>query len=1099
MNRVTSTFANLTFGSIMRLPLVLCGVAGVWLAPALKAETSAAVKLPEAHAADTPAASPGAATVTAGDDTYHVIRKAPLSVPANAGVLANDAHEHHLALRAELVEEPGCGSVILNEDGSFVYTPGETYKRRDSFVYRVRAGELVSANARVRLAAATPAKKMLRYGFGPNAITDMEGTDITATVPFGTDLTRLVAVFEAEGKAVTVGGVAQESGRTANDFTDPVVYRVTATDTSTRDYTVAIRTLAKNTYMERLVLQAGTGGYEEGWDSNGRDDKMKLTSDQKQELTPYHERMIREGKTTLAKLHADWANYRHLIGWKDLDKWVKGANIQVRSVRVGLYYCDEFWSYYHYHLALHRSLDGTKDSIEPEPAATAVIVGSRNTGGTPIKSWVEFELRPEVVADWLANPAGNHGLVLRQASREQPPGKKSGGAFVVFRPNGYGVPALRPKLTITYTFTGNAPPYRPSLSTAYAGARVGSALPVRWTEATPRRDPNGDPVHYEVRVGRDVAAIDAWPAVAAQIAAPAQSCLADLSRLAKGAGYRLAVRAVDNRGSAGDWTVGEGAFELAGGDIPFNIGIGSPVERFRRLVAPDLAPTNETAVALARGEREGVQLVISHVMRDLAGVTLEITDLKGPAGATLAADAIRWNPVGYVQTKAPKYAVPRTGWWADPLLPPAPFDLAVGKTQPVWITVHCPPTAKPGLYAGTIRVKAGLAAQTVKLSVRVYDFTLPVRGALKTMVVGDCVEGVLKFFGVPKNSAEGRVIKEAVWSDLCAHRLGPGGSAFNGFRWNRACYPVKAENGAYDFSEVDRLAEFLIPRGMNAFVIASCPKLGKWGFPKTYSAQWRKDWSDCVQAYAAHLRQKGWLDMAYAYNIDEAPPKMWEACKENYRMAKTAAPDLRVMQCLNNPKGVMALAGFADTWDVNIAQYEKSRVAERQKAGDEVWWCVCCWPWSHPNLFVDYPAIDARIIGWLSWKLNVSGFEYWSVTSWKGNDRPLTEIENAHWKANVFGEYNGDGYLYYPGPNNTLLSSIRLEALRDGFEDYEYLALLRARLKGQAGEAAERARRLLEIDDRICSRDLRYTRDPQDLLAARARIAEAIEQLGVRR
>ena len=70
--------------------------------------------------------------------------------------------------------------------------------------------------------------------------TEISGTTITSTVVSGTVLTGLVASFESTGEGVTVGGVAQESGTTANDFSFAVVYTVHAENGSTIEYTVNI-------------------------------------------------------------------------------------------------------------------------------------------------------------------------------------------------------------------------------------------------------------------------------------------------------------------------------------------------------------------------------------------------------------------------------------------------------------------------------------------------------------------------------------------------------------------------------------------------------------------------------------------------------------------------------------------------------------------------------------------------------------------------------------------------------------------------------------------------------------------------------------------
>lgn len=73
----------------------------------------------------------------------------------------------------------------------------------------------------------------------PGIIDDAAKT-ITVVMPRGTDLSALVALFTTTGTKVSVGSVEQTSGVTANDFTRPVVYTVTAEDNSTVSYTVTV-------------------------------------------------------------------------------------------------------------------------------------------------------------------------------------------------------------------------------------------------------------------------------------------------------------------------------------------------------------------------------------------------------------------------------------------------------------------------------------------------------------------------------------------------------------------------------------------------------------------------------------------------------------------------------------------------------------------------------------------------------------------------------------------------------------------------------------------------------------------------------------------
>ncbi len=59
-------------------------------------------------------------------------------------------------------------------------------------------------------------------------------------VPSGTNKAALVATFASTGVSVKVGTLVQQSGTTANDFTTPKAYIVTAADGTTATYTVAV-------------------------------------------------------------------------------------------------------------------------------------------------------------------------------------------------------------------------------------------------------------------------------------------------------------------------------------------------------------------------------------------------------------------------------------------------------------------------------------------------------------------------------------------------------------------------------------------------------------------------------------------------------------------------------------------------------------------------------------------------------------------------------------------------------------------------------------------------------------------------------------------
>lgn len=86
----------------------------------------------------------------AADDQYQLDEDRVLSVDA-AGVLANDRDPYGGLLFAALVDGPSHGTVTLEPNGAFVYTPSGNFYGQDSFTYQADDGQRVSDPATVRI------------------------------------------------------------------------------------------------------------------------------------------------------------------------------------------------------------------------------------------------------------------------------------------------------------------------------------------------------------------------------------------------------------------------------------------------------------------------------------------------------------------------------------------------------------------------------------------------------------------------------------------------------------------------------------------------------------------------------------------------------------------------------------------------------------------------------------------------------------------------------------------------------------------------------------------------------------------------------------
>jgi len=100
-----------------------------------------------------------------------------------------------------------------------------------------------------------------------NATGIITGTQISVIAPTLTTLSPQIATFTTTGQSVSVAGVTQTSGITSNDYTSPLIYKVTAADGTSQNYTVTLtapRSYGGNTL--RLWLRADSLALSDGAD-----------------------------------------------------------------------------------------------------------------------------------------------------------------------------------------------------------------------------------------------------------------------------------------------------------------------------------------------------------------------------------------------------------------------------------------------------------------------------------------------------------------------------------------------------------------------------------------------------------------------------------------------------------------------------------------------------------------------------------------------------------------------------------------------------------------------------------------------------------------
>jgi VCBS repeat-containing protein len=112
---------------------------------------------PSAEATATITVNPVNDTPEVSDDSYPVLPDGVLNLNAASGVLANDSDVDGDSLDVTLVTGPAHGTLLIDADGAFQYTPDTGYEGSDSFTYQVNDGTVDSLVASVTLNVDTQA------------------------------------------------------------------------------------------------------------------------------------------------------------------------------------------------------------------------------------------------------------------------------------------------------------------------------------------------------------------------------------------------------------------------------------------------------------------------------------------------------------------------------------------------------------------------------------------------------------------------------------------------------------------------------------------------------------------------------------------------------------------------------------------------------------------------------------------------------------------------------------------------------------------------------------------------------------------------------
>lgn len=362
---------------------------------------------------------------------------------------------------------------------------------------------------------------------------------------------------------------------------------------------------------------------------------------------------------------------------------------------------------------------------------------------------------------------------------------------------------------------------------------------------------------------------------------------------------------------------------------------------------------------------------------------------------------------------------------ANGALPPdalVPLDdeLSGSPSVPVilWVSLKIAPDCPPGRHLFKLAIHQGRQTLRLPVELRVYRFSLPDDLPIALFAGLWRQGGPWSRDGGMPPSAQAEIIK-SYYRSLRAYKFNALGGS-QPLPWGR----LQAGQRLEDFSEYHELLRYALnDLGFSFFQI---PKIKGWETVGAPNSAFTRQARLFYPLYAEYLRRHGWEKRALNYLVDEPRPPQNAAVVQAFALAKSLAPGIRTLSA-----GWEAPPQFTeviDIWAHQAAHYREAEHQEARRRGQEAWL------YANRLHTIGHPLAQPRLIGWLLHRYRFSGYLLWGVNYWPQD--PWTTPPGPR-------DFFRRGTFYYPHPRTGLpLASLRLEALRRGFQDYQYLQMV---------------------------------------------------------
>ncbi|MBE6653079.1 MAG: DUF4091 domain-containing protein [Ruminococcaceae bacterium] len=475
----------------------------------------------------------------------------------------------------------------------------------------------------------------------------------------------------------------------------------------------------------------------------------------------------------------------------------------------------------------------------------------------------------------------------------------------------------------------------------------------------------------------------------------------------------------------------------------------------------------EAAISLtvARGEYEAQQIIISAKDKDLE-YEVRVKDLTSGDGLTFSAENIEIFHEKYLEVTDnwEENGMP-LAWYPDALVPVENIKAAgenvvnAGDNQGLYVRFNVPVGQTAGVYSGAFILTVNGQEKEIPITLTVLDVTVSE------------VTHMQSHFGVGYQYFRGELDhSQAMYEKYCEKLME--------YRLSRGIVMEKVTTNPEDVQYyVDTAYKWITEHGCTTISIpygSSYMEING----STYRTIDKETFSLYLKAFAQKSFETGhnMFDQLITRTgslIDEpqgladgearvrAVAETWKEVK--LQVAREIEDDesitspikAEVVQGIRDLIDVVTAAyhpvydGYVETFCPQFTAYDTEEGRALYANQERKWFYGCIHPRApYPTYKIDDTLISARAVGWMQAEYDVSGNLYWSTTLYQtGSESGYYDIEDYYGQAERYSKANGDGSLFYPGKRYGIdgpVVSMRLEAIRDGIEEYELLYELEA-------------------------------------------------------